>query len=479
MAQRRTAQFSVRVICHSFSPHLPQHRDMPHILQLPPEVFSTTASFLGAKQVFQLCSVCRTFNTAVLGWRNNAAHPLYDLLNRSGVYWFRPDGIFYTPSVMGPGAGYRVELCLDTELLSNHFSVDEDLHGLTSDSNMLGKLLHGRLHCSTVTVGRLIYRFGGRHVADGSDARLQSCFCVDPLKRTAWPLPPMSCKRSSLAAASVGSKIFIFGGYNGARELDTMEVFETRTASWLVWHHATHTWRHSEHCIDDRIAAATPPLAAARTLSMPFSVCEHSAVTVAERYVMLMGGCRHRGQEGEASTSSVWLFDTVTNTWESLRDMPSDRIHGCASYRCTNGNDDDVDVDDDSIESAMSSLKNRCHKVVLCGGKPLRVNPDDSPTLVLEWRGDGVQPLRNAVWVKDVPGAWLTLSITAVQYNCHDVTHPQRTPFRVVIGPNSLVLLRSNRNSVTSKLDEDNTKERWYRDPCQIRGAVFGVCSIE
>lgn len=457
---------------------------MPHILQLPPEVFSSTASFLGAKQIVQLRSVCRTFNTAVQGWRNNAAHPLHQLLSRSGVYWLRHDGVFYTPTVavMGLGVGFRVELSLDEEQLSNHFSVDEDLHIgedviVNGPSNMVGKLLHARVHCSTLIVGRKIYRFGGRHVSDGSDVRLQSCFCVDPVSWTVRPLPPMSCKRSSLAAVSIGTRIYLFGGYNGTRELDSMEVFDTRTESWLLWDSAAARWRdraryHSSD--DDNVATLTT-----RTLSMPFSVCEHSAVAVAERYVILMGGCRHRGQEGEASTSSVWLFDTVTTTWEQLRDMPYDRIHGCASYRCI----EVFDGSNNNNEEERTTGRHRCqHKVVFCGGKPLRAKPNESPTLVLQWSGDDVQSLRDATWASnDVAGAQLTLNITAVQYNCHDPTHPTRAPFRVVIGPNSLTLRKNPAPTMAHAEwgDEAEERERWYRDPSQIRGAVFGVCSIE
>jgi hypothetical protein len=395
---------------------------MSQLFRLPPEVFSFIASHLSVAEVVKLREVCRLCDASVQRWKSNTAHPLHLLFTRCGLFWFRTNGVFFTKKFEVGGLDAPVPI-RGTEPFAKFLSVDDDF-GTSGVPGMAQLMLFGRTHCVTTIVGRTIYRFGGRVWSHEVDVRLKSCFSVDPLQRTATPLPPMTIRRSAAAGAAVGSRIFVMGGYDGISESNTMEVFDTTSKKWLVWDESSKLWNH-DVSMDETVSVVH-----ARVI--PFSLCEHSATTVAERYVMIFGGCQHRGLPDETSVSSVWLMDTRDNSWTQLGNMPCDRILGCSSYQSY------YNADHDTVH----------HCVVFYGGESLRQveatdrTPPPAPaTLILRWSSssnagdDMIAALRNARWESSVKGGNLALNAIALISNAtSSSSHPPELQIRVVDG---------------------------------------------
>jgi hypothetical protein len=422
----------------------------PRIQSLPAEVFMLIAAYLNATQIVQLSVVCRLFHSAVRQWKLTTDTPLSNLLRNHGYYWLLNEGVYFSSTYSG--AATAVELQYNAESFTCTSSESELWQqGAASDGDAAltaSALIHQRSHAATVMVGRLIYQFGGR-VGAGM-IRTRSCHVIDPLARSARPLPPMMCVRSASAAAAVGARIYIFGGCDGTSEQNTMEVFDTTTESWLVVTSSSSCghqhWRNPLHDVGGDTVPTT------RCARMPFSINEHCAVAVAPHYVVLLGGSVNRYLPTEASIASVRLFDVTTCTWEDLGDMPDSRLLGCAAYRCHQGR----------------------HTITYCGGKRLvrqeGASSSDSTTMVLTWVGDGVASMREAQWTTNqFSGGVLVLNSVSVQYNYFDPQCVGATPLRAVMGV----------HAYTAELATKGTPFRWRRLANTPSGTIYGVCCVK
>lgn len=403
---------------------------MSLLLRLPPEVFTAVATYLPINELARLSEVCRIYDGIVQTWMSRNTHPLHNLFTCSGYYWFRTDGVFYTKTfenIHRLDVGVRLR---GTSSFAACLADDtDDVEALALPGAAANNLM-GRTHCLTAVVGRTIYRFGGRTMTH--ENRLKSCFCVDPLARTISPLPPLTGKRSAAAGAAVGSRVFIMGGYDGASELNTMEVFDTTKKEWMMWDGSVWTNPGDTHARpDDDGATAAAVASVTRTQVMPFSICEHSATAVGDRFVMILGGCERRGRPDERSVASVWLLDTRGNKWMRLSDMPSDRILGCAVYR--------------EFLSADDAVR---HVVLFYGGESL--NPDEeseqSATFVLNWQTTSrhrsgeerdkefLTAVSNAQWeVSSIAGGRTVMNSIALLTNTSTMTtSPPEAQFCVV-----------------------------------------------
>ena len=119
--------------------------------------------------------------------------------------------------------------------------------------------------------------FGPMHVG-----ALDSCELLDP-RTAAWqPLPPMTKRRSCLAAAAISpERILVCGGHDGSRALDAAEIFDVRAGRW----------------------EATSPMPTAR--SGP------AAISVASGTVRVVGGY----PDGTVASSAARAL-TVVEAWE-------------------------------------------------------------------------------------------------------------------------------------------------------------------
>ena len=77
-----------------------------------------------------------------------------------------------------------------------------------------------RYHAATTVYNRRVYLAGGR-IANG--ARLSTCACYDPLCDTWIPLPDMACVRSGATIVGHSGKLFVFGGFDGTKHVESTE----------------------------------------------------------------------------------------------------------------------------------------------------------------------------------------------------------------------------------------------------------------
>jgi N-acetylneuraminic acid mutarotase len=93
-----------------------------------------------------------------------------------------------------------------------------------------------RHHLSSAVVEGKLYAIGGRLLGDGSPRQLQSNLndneMYDPQENTWKILPPMPSKRSGLAATSVNSSIYVFGGHGINGTFNNNERFDTKSNTW-------------------------------------------------------------------------------------------------------------------------------------------------------------------------------------------------------------------------------------------------------
>jgi len=94
----------------------------------------------------------------------------------------------------------------------------------TTVSNMSSK----RSYLAAAAVGNKIYVMGGH---DGSSCS-STCEVYDTTTNAWTSIANMTTKRAGLAAAAVGSKIYVMGGYDGSSYFNTCEVYDTTTNAW-------------------------------------------------------------------------------------------------------------------------------------------------------------------------------------------------------------------------------------------------------
>lgn len=402
---------------------------VPSIFRIPAEILGgAILLFLGAENIVEVRQVCRLLDALIarLG-RAESQHPLRWILSGYGCYWMLSNGQLFHSKRFENASTTDVFLPVrlrlhDENSLRAAMMVDDETFQMDRPG-MVARLVLHRTHCSSVVCSRKVYIFGGR--AMDTDVRLRNCYSVDPLTRVVFHVPPMQLKRSASAAALIGHRVFVFGGYNGESELGSMEVFNIQLHRWEVFDQNEQKWEP----VDDNETTGSTSATIHQMDCAP--ICEHSAVVIANRYVVLMGGCVRRGHSDERSVASVWLFDTLSFSWERLPDMPRDRILGCASYHVDH--------------------TGKGHQIVFFGGQSLlshRLN--DWVTLQLVWCETEsvslIDGLRGATWVAArAEGGSPRMNPIAVQSNYSRCGCPQpddaKTSARVVSGSVGLSLV--------------------------------------
>jgi N-acetylneuraminic acid mutarotase len=96
-----------------------------------------------------------------------------------------------------------------------------------------------RHHLSSAVVDGKMYIIGGRLLGDGIPrpiaealSNLNDNEMYDPQKNTWVTLSPMPSKRSGLAAASINSSIYVFGGQSINGTFSNNEMFSTKNNTW-------------------------------------------------------------------------------------------------------------------------------------------------------------------------------------------------------------------------------------------------------
>ena len=151
-----------------------------------------------------------------------------------------------------------------------------------------------RYHCGTAVFCRRVYVFGGRN----GSKRLDSSECYDPITDTWKHLPPMKTIRSAPACAVHKGYIYVFGGFNGTIEYQTVERYDPIQQSW----------------------ADTSSITA-----MPFEACELGAISLGN-LIYVIGGTQRRHSPGEKVLSIVQSFNPDTNEWCVLPSMSTKRM---------------------------------------------------------------------------------------------------------------------------------------------------------
>eukprot|EP01060_Flectonema_neradi_P028120 TRINITY_DN3782_c7_g1_i1.p1 TRINITY_DN3782_c7_g1~~TRINITY_DN3782_c7_g1_i1.p1 ORF type:complete len:473 (+),score=53.51 TRINITY_DN3782_c7_g1_i1:165-1583(+) len=159
-----------------------------------------------------------------------------------------------------------------------------------------------RYHCGTAVFRREVFVFGGRN----GNKRLDSSESYDPITNTWKRLPPMKTIRSAPACAVHKGFIYVFGGFNGTIEYQTVERYDPVNQQW----------------------ADTSSITA-----MPFEACELGAISLGN-LIYVIGGTQRRHSPGEKVLSIVQSFNPDTNEWCVLPSMSTKRMCPAAvSYR--------------------------------------------------------------------------------------------------------------------------------------------------
>jgi N-acetylneuraminic acid mutarotase len=104
-------------------------------------------------------------------------------------------------------------------------------------------------------------------------------------------LLPMPTERTEVTAATVGSRIYVVGGFDSSGDtVDTVEVYEPRSNTWST----------------------------AKELPIPL---HHSAAASYQGKLYVVGGY----QEGWIPANALLIYDPFTNDWRRAKDMPTPR----------------------------------------------------------------------------------------------------------------------------------------------------------
>lgn len=167
----------------------------------------------------------------------------------------------------------------------------------SDDSKSLGSLGIG--HENELVLVRTPFARAKLYVAGGSDGDncLASAEVFDITQGTWTSLPSVATKRSHLAAAVLGSRLYAFGGMNDEKKtLDSAEAFDLTTGAWVT----------------------LPPMMCCRS---------EFCVAVLDDKLFAIGGATGQGEH----TASAEVFDPATWSWTALPPMLEGRsAHGAA-----------------------------------------------------------------------------------------------------------------------------------------------------
>ncbi|CAF4599059.1 unnamed protein product [Rotaria sp. Silwood1] len=161
---------------------------------------------------------------------------------------------------------------------------------LTFDKDVtFGSLLTARCCFGTASIDDMIYVVG-KCGYNRSDC-LETIEQFDPFENKWKLLPcPMTKRRGRVSATIVDGKIYVCGGSDGQKELNTAECFDLKSMNkWSM----------------------------IKELSTPVA---HSAMCSDDNYVYLIGG-----MEGDKCKSDCYRYDPKDNSWSTLASMNTER----------------------------------------------------------------------------------------------------------------------------------------------------------
>lgn len=207
------------------------------------------------------------------------------------------------------------------------------------------KMIVPRWGAAAAVVGRKLYVCGGY---DGSGSALRSVECLEPARQVWFEAPPMAERRARAAAAACGGHLYVCGGFNGTRGAPLLRSVERLDPDGGGWRPAP-------------TLQAARYIATAATLSGKIYICggvnvDGSAVSSAERFdpakaaweaLPLMGTARYGassaategklyvfgGNGPKFRLSSVELFDPEVGMWEPVLPMLARRSGAVAVSR--------------------------------------------------------------------------------------------------------------------------------------------------
>ncbi|XP_055947523.1 kelch-like protein 17 isoform X1 [Argiope bruennichi] len=191
---------------------------------------------------------------------------------------------------------------------------------------------HRRSRAGVAGVGRLVYAVGGY---DGSKD-LSSVECYNPLTNKWSPVPPMGTKRSCLGVASLNGLLYVAGGYDGASCLNSVERYDPLVTTWSSVIAMETRRRYCRMGVLDGAIYAVGGYDGVNYVSsverldpregkwqqMPHMINRRSSCGVAALDGMLyvVGG-----NDGSLCMCSVERFDPVKGTWEAMASMHTRR----------------------------------------------------------------------------------------------------------------------------------------------------------
>lgn len=191
---------------------------------------------MNQKRFLVACTAIDEHRLIVIGGRDDS----YKLLSSCEIYDDRTKEWTYLPNAM-PNAIYgcaAVSIDGKVYVIGGRTDVRSCLSQLlvldlgTGEWEQLPPMKNKRTLCAAVAVGRFIYVFGGYKVSEYGVGFFASAECYNVDTRNWEGLPQMSTKRYGCAAAVVGGKIHVVGGWNGETRLATVEVFDVESKTW-------------------------------------------------------------------------------------------------------------------------------------------------------------------------------------------------------------------------------------------------------
>jgi N-acetylneuraminic acid mutarotase len=146
-------------------------------------------------------------------------------------------------------------------------------------------------------VGRTLYYFGGSDATRSSDESEAWSLELDNPDATWQPIASMPTARNHFGYAAVGTRIYVIGGQVGLEDQainqNVVNVYDTTTDTWSQ-------------------AAPLPRI---------LGHFHASTDVYMDRYILIAGG----EQPHNSAVDDVYLYDTQTNTWTGLTDLPAGR----------------------------------------------------------------------------------------------------------------------------------------------------------
>eukprot|EP00922_Rhytidocystis_sp_ex-Travisia-forbesii_P040201 GHVS01059818.1.p1 GENE.GHVS01059818.1~~GHVS01059818.1.p1 ORF type:complete len:651 (+),score=113.59 GHVS01059818.1:245-1954(+) len=98
---------------------------------------------------------------------------------------------------------------------------------------VLPPMMEPRQSCSALALGSVVYALGGRDEFDNHGKVLRSCESLEVGRSSGWSaIKPLKQARSGLAAVALRGRLYVVGGTNGVKPLNTVEVYHPHSNSW-------------------------------------------------------------------------------------------------------------------------------------------------------------------------------------------------------------------------------------------------------